>query len=377
MKSRHKPWMTVATWVVLAVAVLLQIQCSPESSTSPVVSEPTPDTRSSGQAGASPTEQAIPAPTPDTRPAQTPRPTQIPTPTQTPTLTQTPTPTRTPTPTQTPTPVPALTPTPAPTPSHTPTPVPTVSPSPTPTSAPENGVDGSSSVKPSPETHSVEELIELTEHPDWTVRWDAVNSLGVLKDPRGIPALAKRALYDENSHPQWRALWAISSVDRTGGEAISTFIAALDDPDSRVSHNAALGLAFLDRPEARGRLIQSLESPETFKRWEAVFSLRNVGNPEVVDAILPLLNENVEPDKGVRGEVALSLGRIGGDKAVSALLDALREDPNPQVRWRAALALSGAGDASLVGLLEQILAEEKEKQVRESIQDAIDTLKKR
>ena len=51
-------------------------------------------------------------------------------------------------------------------------------------------------------SQSVEDLIEATENPDWKVRWDAVNTLGNLKDRRGIPALVNRAIYDDNPHPR-------------------------------------------------------------------------------------------------------------------------------------------------------------------------------
>ena len=143
------------------------------------------------------------------------------------------------------------------------------------------------------------------------MRWDAVNALGALKDPRALPALGTRALYDDNPHPQWRALWAISSVDPTGGEAITMFLEALQSSDASLAHRAAVGLAFFSRPEAISVLVGSLESPESYIRWEAVFSLRNISSPDVARAVLPWLSPDVEPDDGVHGEVALALSRVG------------------------------------------------------------------
>lgn len=58
-----------------------------------------------------------------------------------------------------------------------------------------------------PGSPSLEDLLQATEDPVWKVRWDAVNALGVLKDPRGIPALVERALYDDNPHPRWLRPW--------------------------------------------------------------------------------------------------------------------------------------------------------------------------
>ncbi len=76
----------------------------------------------------------------------------------------------------------------------------------------------------------------------------------------------------------------------------------------------------------------------------------------------------------MRGEVALALGNMGGDEAIQALLGALRDDASSQVRWRAALALRGTGDASIVADLEEALAAEPDESVREGIQEAIDRL---
>ena len=222
---------------------------------------------------------------------------------------------------------------------------------------------------------SVEELILATEDPDWGVRWDAVNRLGELEDIRAVPALVRRALYDDNPHPQWRALWALSAVDREGVETIPLFLEALDDPEPVVVHNAALGLAFFDRPEARPALIESLKSPIAYRRWEAVFSLRNVGNDQVVAAILPLLDPLVEPDDGVRGEVVLALGRIALEQTTPDLLDALRNDISPKVRWRTTLSLGSSSDPSVLTELEQALSVEQDSQVREGIEDAIAQLR--
>ncbi|PKB79077.1 MAG: hypothetical protein BZY88_15215 [SAR202 cluster bacterium Io17-Chloro-G9] len=224
---------------------------------------------------------------------------------------------------------------------------------------------------------TVEELISATQDQDWGVRWDAVNELGVRKDIRGVPSLVDRALYDENPHPQWRALWALSAVDPTGAETVPYFLDALEDPDPLVVHYAALGLAFFDRPEARPALLQGTKHADSYRRWESVFSLRTVGSTEVAEAIIPLLDPEFEPDDGVRGEVALALGDMGdmGDEqAVAALLGALENDPNTSVRWRAAMALGSKRDPSLVAKLEAVLTSETDPQVRESTEEAISRL---
>ena len=220
------------------------------------------------------------------------------------------------------------------------------------------------------------ELIKATEHSDWRVRWDAVNSLGVLQDPRAIPALLKRALYDDNPHPRWRSLWALTAVDRDGSRAIPLLRPALHDSDPTVVRNAAIALAFFAQPEARPYLLEGLKNADSYRRWEAIFSLRNVGDPEVAKALLPLLSKEMEPEPGIRGEAALAIGDTGDRSAVPALLDVLRRDSSPEVRWRAGLAISKLGDTRFLDELKQMLSTEQDPQVRQFLGDAIAQLQR-
>lgn len=222
----------------------------------------------------------------------------------------------------------------------------------------------------------IDALIAATEHPDWQVRWDAVNELGDLKDVRAVPALAKRALVDDNPHPRWRALWALSAVEADGKTAIPLFIAALEDRDPIIVRNAAVALAFFNRQEAKPELIRGLIDPDDFRRWEAVFSLRTIGDQQVAELLHSMLLHANERDVQVRGEVALALGKLGGPSSVDALLAALKGDPSPQVRWRSALSLAQRNDASIVPALEDALAAEADPQVRQTIQEALTRLRR-
>ena len=209
-------------------------------------------------------------------------------------------------------------------------------------------------------------------HPVWKVRWDAVNELGLRQDPDGIPALVERALHDDNSHPRWRSLWAISTIDRQATEAIPEFISALEDTDPVVVRNAAIALAFFHHEGAGPELLNALEDPDSFRCWEAVFSLSNVGGEEVIAALLPRLDESVEPDTRVRSEVALALGRIGGPELVPALLGTLKNDPEPGVRLRAVISLGRIGGPAALEGLRAALAIEEDATVRDALQNAID-----
>ena len=141
----------------------------------------------------------------------------------------------------------------------------------------------------------MEQLIAATKSSDWKTRRDAVNTLGELEDPRGMPALAARALYDDNLHPRWRSLWAMSAVDREGGDAMPILLDGLENDVPIVERNAAVALAFFSRTEATPELIRGLTDADEFRRWEAVFSLRELGSPEVQGVLIPLLAESAEP----------------------------------------------------------------------------------
>ena len=220
----------------------------------------------------------------------------------------------------------------------------------------------------------LEDLIRATESPEWKTRWDAVNDLGNLKDPKAIPSLAARALYDDNPHPRWRSLWALASVNPGGADVIPFLEAGLDQADPLVVRNAAVALAFFSQPQARPELLLGLHDPDSFRRWEAVFSLRKIADSQVVEALIPLLDGAADPDTRVRGEVALNLGQIGDERVARVLLDALAGDPSSQVRWRCAMSLGRLGDSSVVEEMKRILSSEEDSQTREFIEEAIEKL---
>jgi len=218
---------------------------------------------------------------------------------------------------------------------------------------------------------TLEGLIAGTKDLDWKVRWDAVNTLGTNKEPGGIEALSERALYDDNSHPRWRSLWALRSIDPTGAETVPILREALADPNPTVARNAAIALAFFGQAEAGPQLLEGLASDNPFIRWESTFSLRQVGSPEIADALLPYLRADIEPSERVRGETALALGYMKSPEVIAPLLDVLRKDPSPGVRWRAAMTLSKVGDSAVIEDLEQIMVAEQDAKVKKQIEDTL------
>ena len=95
-------------------------------------------------------------------------------------------------------------------------------------------------------------------------------------------------------------------------EAIPLFLSGLEDLDPIVIRNAAVALAFFEHEAAIPELLRALDDPDSFRRWEAIFSLKEIGNNEVIAALVPFLDETREESTRVRSEVALALGRMGG-----------------------------------------------------------------
>ena len=259
-----------------------------------------------------------------------------------------------------------------------PSPVPDIESLPIPTETPPPKATNTADARAIPsvgDLADIDELIRATEDPIWKTRWDAVNALGKLMDPRAVPALAQRALLDDNPHPRWRSLWALSSVDRAGTDAIPLFLAGLESSDPVEVRNAAVALAYFKQEEASPELLNGLRDSDPWRRWEAVFSQKNIGSPQVVQALVPSLDPTVEPNTRTRQETALTLGQIGNEEVGPTLLTALKEDASPEVRWRAALALSRLGFPSAVDGLKQALLAEQDGHVRDNIEQAIGKLK--
>ena len=211
-------------------------------------------------------------------------------------------------------------------------------------------------------------LIEATYSDDPTLRWEAVNLLGMIGDPRGIDAALRLALSDPGVHVRWRADWALYLLD--DGSAVPRLIEALNGEDPTITWNAAVALSLFKVKEAVPVLYQGLEATG-FQQWEAVNGLGRVWDDRAVPKLAALLVDGTED---IRKEAALSLGYIGGDEVISALLRALRTDPSPGVRWRAAMILGRIGGPDLVLELREIAKSEADPSVLEQLGEAIDRI---
>jgi HEAT repeat protein len=218
---------------------------------------------------------------------------------------------------------------------------------------------------------AVPALIQRLRDKEMDMRWNAVHVLGYIRDPQSLPGVIERVLVDEDVHTRWRAIWAVGQVD--DGTAADKLLPYLQSKNKTGRWRAAVALAVMGRKEAVPVLHEGLKSSDTWVQWEAANGLGTVHDENSVPLLIEALKSK---SRDVVQEAALTLGRIGDARAVGALTAALQHSER-EVRWRAALALGEIGDARALASLQDRLKTEREKFVRENVQEAIERIEKK
>lgn len=189
-------------------------------------------------------------------------------------------------------------------------------------------------------------LRSASNHPDSTVRSAAAMSIGRLRDPRGLPLLA-RLLRDPDSLVQANTVFAVGILGDTGGVAL--LLDRARDP-TPLSGPAALELitavARLGGERSAGFLRGVLEGTALPSREDEIYLARRaaleawrLGPRAPIDALLGLVGDTKED---TRYAAIYSLGRLKARAAASRMLDALSDRTAPQVRAAAARTLTRA-----------------------------------
>lgn len=215
---------------------------------------------------------------------------------------------------------------------------------------------------------AVPALIEATRAENWTLRWEAVNTLGYIGSHKAIPAVLERVLVDADVHVRWRSIWALGCID--DGSAKSRLQKYLTDNDPQCRWNAAVALSALGGKEGVPILHQGLKSSDSWTRWEAANALGQTYNEQTADLLISAYEDS---NTGTRQEIVLSLGRIGTPQVIPALIKAL-DDEESEVRWRAAMALGWIGDKNAATALQSHLESETDEIVREQLEKSLKKL---
>ena len=214
-----------------------------------------------------------------------------------------------------------------------------------------------------------DDLLRHFDSPEFTVRWEVSNILGILEDPKGVGPLVERVLRDDNSHVRWRSLWALSQIEDP--TITDRFRKALEKEEGSARWNAAVGCSMFDVREGLPVIYEGLKSKDQFVAWEAVNALSRMHEKESVKHLREVLDGS---SVRFKRECAVSLGKMKYPEARETLVDLL-DDEDAGVRWRAAMSLSNFKDDVTRKALEARLEVEKDDDVLRHLHSSLKQLK--
>jgi len=209
-----------------------------------------------------------------------------------------------------------------------------------------------------------------------SVRENAAEALGLLRDRSAVEPLIKALRTDEDKDVRWKSAWALgntgdknavepliyalydehwpirrfaaSALGKIGDKkSVGSLISALNDEDWHVRKYAALALGKIGDERAVKPLVNALSDSDSDVRWKAVAALGKMKNV----AVKPLIEAFNSGNWRIRGKAAEALGNIGDLGAIQPLINALtgrKKDGNKYVRGKVAEALGKIGDEKAV-----------------------------
>ena len=182
---------------------------------------------------------------------------------------------------------------------------------------------------------AVKPLIADLKDNDSLVRSNAVQALGVIKDPRAVEPLVA-VLNDKDPLIQRQAVKALGRINDL--RALETLIGVLENREKKphVRMSAAEALGRMGDSRAVEPLVGALDDPHWDVRAHAAEALGRIGDPSAVEPLIAALKDQ---DATVRGNAVDGLAKIKDPRAIEALSAALT-DKSKTVRKKAARALA-------------------------------------
>jgi len=164
------------------------------------------------------------------------------------------------------------------------------------------------------------------------IREAVVNALANIKDPKSVKAIII-ALDDSNHYVRTAAQKVLTSeIDEfrelNDPDSIKPLLKALKDNNRRVRTMAATFLGEFQNPEATKYLIEALKDSDIEVRKAASESLRKIKDPQAIEPLVAALND---PSADVRVIVVETLGEFKDHRAIEPLMEKLK-DQSPEVR---------------------------------------------
>lgn len=249
-------------------------------------------------------------------------------------------------------------------------------------------------------------IIEFSKNKSSRLRWSAALVLGGMNDDRSEKALRYltkdehdgvraqaiinlpktednfefliNALNDSSANVQNAGLNSLRNIKTA--ESTKAIINFLDDEKSNVRYNAFSILAYHGTPAALSAISESLRSNDIKIQIRAMGAIahqgrnypNSVNDPTIIDLIIGIVNDsNSDRQKavGIR-----ALGYLNANKAVPIFKINLIND-NRNIRIESARAIVNMNEISLIDYMENILKNEKDKNVASQLQRAISSLR--
>lgn len=144
---------------------------------------------------------------------------------------------------------------------------------------------------------------------------------------------------------------------------IQSVIDTLGDSDvyNRIQAVRVLGLSYDER--AFVPLLGALKDPEASVRVSAIQALWRFSDMRTIESLIQMLDD---PSSDARAVSAAVLGDFKDRRAVAPLV-AVLSDSNPHVRFQASISLGQIGGPAIPTLLQLLLDEKHEKEVRRAL----------
>ena len=216
-------------------------------------------------------------------------------------------------------------------------------------------------------------LVALLQDTNIDVRRTAAESLGKVGDRSALPALLM-LLTDHEPVVRATTAQALGRVATPDDAAVIGALArSIGDPDDRVRQAGALAISEIEpSPRQLGSMVDLLRASDVQIRRAAVRALMSLDTGQVVEWLLPLLDD---PDAEVRQGTVAALGLSGDARAVAALGKRLVRDSSPAVRTEAAYHLGELSGQDTRALLRVAVEKEADRGVRRWIEAELKALR--
>jgi serine/threonine-protein kinase len=213
------------------------------------------------------------------------------------------------------------------------------------------------------DSNSVQRIIRLLSHEDWSMRMHAVRLLGRFPEPPVIEAISA-LLRDENKTVRLEAVKALQTAGSS--QAVPALAQALRDTDLKVQTAGIDALLSLGDASAVTHLLEVLQDESEYTRRAAVEVLNHVATTEAIQDLVRALRD---ADWWVRVRAADALGALGGERVVDAVVGLLG-DQDDFIRRYAVEILNSVPSQRSVGPLTAAL-DDPDWWVRERSIDAL------